>query len=53
MIIWDSGKETNGVVAGLSILTDLIPGLHNREDVQITFIDVARVSGVIFDIRRQ
>jgi len=39
------------VDAGGRRRSDPIPGLHNREDVDITFIDVAKVFGAIFDIR--
>ena len=40
------------VDAGGNKKTDPIPGLHNKEDIQITFIDVAKVLGFVFDIRR-
>ncbi|HJP93502.1 MAG TPA: RHS repeat-associated core domain-containing protein [Pyrinomonadaceae bacterium] len=40
------------VRAGGNRRRDPIPGLHNRENVKITFIDVAKVFGYIFDIRR-
>jgi hypothetical protein len=41
------------VEAGGRSRRDPIPGLHNREDVQITFIDVAKVFGIAFDLRRR
>ena len=38
--------------AGGSKRRDPIPGLHNKENVKITFVDIAKVFGVVFDIRK-
>lgn len=41
------------VSAGGARRTDKIPGFRDEINIQITFLDVAKIFGVVFDIRRE